>query len=63
MVLANEWEDYEIIDASLGMKYERWGNVYLLRPDPQVLWDNGDLLEKYRGAKTSLMTRALYCPL
>lgn len=49
MVLANEWEDYEIIDASLGMKYERWGNVYLLRPDPQVLWDNGDLLEKYRG--------------
>ena len=42
MVLANEWEDYELIDASLGMKYERWGNVYLLRPDPQVLWDNGD---------------------
>ena len=40
MVLANEWEDYELIDASLGMKYERWGNVYLLRPDPQVLWDN-----------------------
>ena len=49
MVLANEWEDYELIDASLGMKYERWGNIYLLRPDPQVLWDNGNLLEKYSG--------------
>lgn len=47
MLVANEWEDYEIIDASNGQKFERWGNVYLLRPDPQVIWDNGDLLEKY----------------
>ena len=29
------------------MKLERWGNIYLLRPDPQVIWDNGNLLEKY----------------
>ena len=49
MVVVNDWKDYEIIDASLGMKYERWGNVFLLRPDPQVLWDNGDLMEKYSG--------------
>ena len=49
MLIANEWEDYEIIDASCGQKYERWGNIYLLRPDPQVIWDNGDLLEKYHN--------------
>ena len=49
MLLANKWKDYELIDASLGQKFERWGNVYLLRPDPQVIWDNGDLLEKYHG--------------
>lgn len=36
-------KDYEIIDASLGQKYERWHDVYLLRPDPLVMWDNGDL--------------------
>ena len=29
------------------MKLERWGEVVLLRPDPQVIWNNGDLLEKY----------------
>ena len=46
---ADKWEDYELIDASLGQKFERWGNVYLLRPDPEVIWDNGDLLEKYHG--------------
>ena len=49
MLIANEWEDYEIIDASCGQKYERWGNIYLLRPDPQIVWDNGDLLEKYHN--------------
>lgn len=49
MLVTNEWKDYEIIDASNGEKFERWGNVYLLRPDPQVIWDNGDLLEKYHN--------------
>ena len=47
MNISDEWKDYEIIDASCGMKYERWNNVYLLRPDPQIIWNNGDLLEKY----------------
>ena len=47
MDIAKTWEDYEIIDASCGEKYERWGKYYLLRPDPQVVWDNGNLLEKY----------------
>lgn len=47
MLLANKWMDYELIDASMGEKLERWGKVYLLRPDPQIVWDNGNLLEKY----------------
>ena len=47
MLLCDEWKDYELIDASRGMKYERWGDIYLLRPDPQVIWDNGDLYKKY----------------
>ena len=37
MLVTNDFNDYEIIDASNGMKYERWGNFYLLRPDPQVI--------------------------
>ena len=31
MEIASNWDDYEIIDASCGEKYERWGNYYLLR--------------------------------
>ena len=47
MNVSSDWKEYEIIDASNGMKYERWGNYYLLRPDPQIIWNNGDLKDKY----------------
>lgn len=43
MEIVKDFKDYEIIDASNGQKYERWKDVYLLRPDPLVMWDNGDL--------------------
>ena len=49
MLEANNWKDYELIDTSRGEKLERWGNIYLLRPDPQVIWDKGDLLSKYKS--------------
>ena len=48
MEITNNWKDYEIIDASCGMKLERWGNIKLLRPDPQIIWDNGKLEDKYK---------------
>lgn len=32
------WKDYELIDASDGERLERWGNVILIRPDPQIIW-------------------------
>ena len=30
--------DYELLDADSGERLERWGNVILIRPDPQVIW-------------------------
>ncbi len=32
------WKDYELIDCSDGERLERWGDVILVRPDPQVIW-------------------------
>mgnify|MGYP003299136686 FL=1 len=58
MLVANEWKDYEIIDASRGQKLERWKDVYLLRPDPQIVWDNGDLLEKYHSMINAVYYRS-----
>lgn len=39
MLLADNWNDYEVIDTSEGEKLERWGRYILLRPDPQVIWN------------------------
>lgn len=39
MWIADNWQDYEIIDTTRGEKLERWGTYRLIRPDPQVIWD------------------------
>ncbi len=39
MRAADQWKDYELIDASRGERLERWGDIILIRPDPQILWD------------------------
>lgn len=39
MFLADNWKDYELLDARNGEKLERWGKIVLRRPDPQIVWD------------------------
>ena len=39
MFLSDKWKDYELIDARCGEKLERWGDIILRRPDPQIVWD------------------------
>lgn len=39
MRAAINWKDYELLDASGGERLERWGDILLVRPDPQVLWN------------------------
>ncbi|MBQ3405745.1 MAG: class I SAM-dependent methyltransferase [Lachnospiraceae bacterium] len=39
MWIADKWQDYELIDCSSGEKLERWGDVVLVRPDPQAIWN------------------------
>ena len=58
MLLSTDWEDYEIIATSRGMKLERWGKFYLLRPDPQIIWDNGDLAEQYHDLIDAIYYRS-----
>ena len=37
------------------MKLERWNKVTLLRPDPQIIWDNGNLEKKYLNKINSVL--------
>ena len=39
MWIADNWNEYEVIDCSEGEKLERWGSYLLVRPDPQVIWN------------------------
>ncbi len=50
MLVADKWKDYECIDASKGEKLERWGDIILCRPDPQVIWDRPGALDKWAKA-------------
>ena len=38
MKQSQNWTDYSIIATGGGQKLEKWGDVYLLRPDPQAIW-------------------------
>lgn len=38
MKFSSDWKDYSVIKTSDGYKLERWGDITLLRPDPQVIW-------------------------
>ena len=43
---SDDWIDYELIDCGDGMKYERWQDIFLLRPDPQAIWPMDKITEK-----------------
>lgn len=42
--------DYELIDAVNGERLERWGNIILIRPDPQIIWDGDKSDPRWRDA-------------
>lgn len=42
--------DYELIDADDGMRLERWKDIILIRPDPQIIWKDGKKDERWNKA-------------
>ena len=50
MEIARNWKDYEILDMANGEKLERWGNVYLIRPDPLIIWKEKTFQNKWKMA-------------
>ncbi|WP_304432100.1 class I SAM-dependent methyltransferase [Acutalibacter muris] len=45
-----DWQDYELIDTSSGERLERWGDIILIRPDPQIIWDSEKKDPRWRSA-------------
>ena len=49
MNISNKWIDYECLKTGNGEKLERWGNIILNRPDPQIIWEKKDVWNNYDG--------------
>ncbi len=47
MLTIKDFNDYEIISMSNGEKLEKWGNYCLLRPDPEIIWN--DILDSNKA--------------
>lgn len=47
MKVAPDWKEYCVIATGDGEKLERWGDLTLLRPDPQVIWRAKKPLRSY----------------
>ena len=50
MRFVEDFSDFELIDADSGMRLERWGDVILSRPDPQVIWSAGKNDKRWQSA-------------
>lgn len=48
MFISDRFVDYELMYAGGGEKSERWGDVFLQRPDPQAVWP-----KSFEGLETS----------
>lgn len=44
-----KWQDYSVITTGDGYKLERWGDIVLLRPDPQAIWKSRTDMDGYKG--------------
>lgn len=50
MDIASNWNDYRILDMANGEKLEKWGNITLVRPDPQIIWKDKSFESKWKSA-------------
>ena len=50
-----DFNEYEILAMSNGYKYERWNNIILKRPDPEIIWPDNENIKvdaKYTRSNT-----------
>ncbi len=50
MRYSHNWQDYELLDASNSERLERWGDIILIRPDPQAIFDTRRTDSRWKSA-------------
>lgn len=41
-IISDHWKDYRCLSSGDGEKLEKWGNIILRRPDPQIIWSKSN---------------------
>ncbi len=50
MQVINDFSEYQIIDMAHGEKLEKWANITLVRPDPQIIWQDKSIQDWHSDA-------------
>jgi len=58
MLLADKWQDYEVLDTGWGEKIERWGGYTLVRPDPRIIWPRAAVDDLWHSADARFIRAA-----
>ena len=37
-IVTEPWADFGLVDSGNGRKFERYGRVRVIRPEPQAMW-------------------------
>ena len=48
MRVVDDFQEYKILDMANGQKLEKWNDVFLVRPDPQIIWPEPIFKEKWQ---------------
>ena len=48
MRVVDDFQEYQILDMANGQKLEKWNDVFLVRPDPQIIWPEPIFKEKWQ---------------
>lgn len=49
LLIADDWDDYALLDSGNGRKHERFGAQTVIRPDPQAFWQPATPVGQWRA--------------
>lgn len=49
LLIADDWQDYALLDSGHGRKLERFGSQIINRPDPQAYWQPNEPISKWEA--------------
>jgi 23S rRNA (cytosine1962-C5)-methyltransferase len=56
ITISRGWNNYELLDSGNGMKLERYGKIFLIRPEPEAFWRKSLADQDWRKANAEYIS-------